>query len=191
MTRGPPYDYHRIIPLGLDQGGNEVALEVILKTYDTPDMKTTTCAVHQGPWTRACFVALVKGDVPVLGRPRNQDAADWVDWIKQTFYGWRERWVKWNWMVDMLQAWEDWHLNDLRLGTEDQEKALAGFRESNATATLEETKDYLKTKGLLVDRAHEYGGALFDYMPWLLRVLDKKAADAIIDLAEEGLDQSN
>lgn len=195
--RGPPYDYHQVIPLGLDPGGNEVALEVVLRTYGDSGTQrlTTEMEPHRGPWTRACFVALTKGadvqnDVPVLGKPTNQDAAAWVAWIRETAPTWRQLRVSPDWLDAILQLWERWYLNDLKPGTEAQMEAVEWFR--GKEFTLEEIRFRLEAEGLLVDRGCEFGAAVFDYGPgFLLRVLDKETADTIIDLAEEALDQPN
>jgi len=193
--RGPPYDYHQVIPLGLDPGGNEVALEVVLKTYGDEKTKlfTTEMEPHRGPWTRACFVALTKGEVEVLGKPTNQDAAAWVAWIRETVDTWPNLLVSREWRDAMLQFWERWHLNDLKPGTEAQMEAVGRFEpDPNTEATLEEVRAHLEAEGLLVDRGCEFGAAVFGYGPgFLVRVLDKTTADAIIDLAEEGLDQTH
>jgi len=188
--QGPPYDYHAIVPLGLDPVGNEMALEVVLKTYgdDATQLHTTEMAPHRGPWTRACFVALTKGEVEVLGKPTNQDPVAWVAWIRETVQTWRELWVTQEWLEDMLQAWERWHLNDLKPGTEAQMEAVERFElDSNTEATLEAVRAHLEAEGLLVDRGCEFGAAVFDHGPgFLLRVLDKETADTITNMAEAG-----
>ncbi len=62
--------------------------------------------------------------------------------------------------IRLLEIWNNWHLNDMNVGTEKQTEALKG-----KTLSYEEAVKFLKKKRLYSDKGHKYGVA------WLKREL--------------------
>ena len=81
-------------------------------------------------------------------------------------------------LLEIVRLWSRWHLNSMRAGLPEQEKAVKEYTKNNP---YDYTKvcEYLETKGLLVHNGYRYGSA------WLcepipsddLKAIEKLLAD--------------
>ena len=68
-------------------------------------------------------------------------------------------------LLEILQLWRRWHLNDLRAGTKVQTDALSAW-EGYSEADYKASCNYLESIGLLEERGYKYGHAwLFERVP--------------------------
>ena len=164
----PPYNMHVIVPLGLGPEGAEIAVEVILRTLveeTDGEYRTTDLGTMPGPAIRGCCFGLPKGKV----------RAQTHEWIRENLADFKERWVPDDLLLELMDMWERWHLNDSRIGTEAQ-MALVGrltYFEEHA-----EHKAALEAAGLWVDRGYEYASGR------LVIELNEATAVKLIDLVD-------
>ena len=81
-------------------------------------------------------------------------------------------------LLELLQLWRRWHLNDLRAGTDVQRKALRaweGFLKADYTASC----NYLESIGLLEERGYKYGHA------WLFERVPNEVLNQLTDIFKE------
>lgn len=73
----------------------------------------------------------------------------------------------------LKQAWERWHLNDMRAGTPKQEDAVRKWRTTSNDQSYKAAFEMLKSIDLLVDDGHKYGSKWLkeevplDVLEWL------------------------
>lgn len=84
--------------------------------------------------------------------------------------------------VEIVDLWEQYHLNNLHAGTEKQESCLNEWKKTlDYEPSYSEQCDYLEAQNLLVDNGYKYGSS------WLYRVIperDLKRIKALFTLGE-------
>lgn len=76
----------------------------------------------------------------------------------------------------LKQAWERWHLNDMRAGTPKQEELVRKWRLTADDKSYSEACKMLESNGLLIDGGYRYGTAWlkeevpFDVLEWLFNL---------------------
>lgn len=69
-------------------------------------------------------------------------------------------------LYSLLDIWNRWHLNNMRAGTRGQLALVRYYIQETGNSKFEDICQYLKSKGLLYDRGHKYGGAwLYEPLP--------------------------
>ena len=101
---------------------------------------------------------------------RNEDMKDWKfekDWTPAM-------------MVELLEVWDRWHLNDMKAGTPKQEEFIREWKKSNKYDYNSVCKA-LEEAGLYIDNEYRYGSKwLTEEIPeevikWLFELPDNKA----------------
>lgn len=82
--------------------------------------------------------------------------------------------------TELIAVWREWHLNDMKAGTPEQERALDEWRAASGGEGYEKAVEYLKSRGLyevMHDGApYKYGSA------WLTRELPKDFGARLRDI---------
>lgn len=82
-------------------------------------------------------------------------------------------------VAELCDIWDRWHLNDMCAGTRKQSEALRGKRNRTKHDHYTWACNYLKRKGLLVDRGYKYGAE------WLFEPIPAKVVARIKTLAKK------
>lgn len=91
----------------------------------------------------------------------------------------REIWGHIPKVAELCDIWDRWHLNDLRAGTRIQEDTLRGKKNRSKHEHYTWACNYLRRKGLLVDRGYKYGAE------WLFEPIPAKVVARIKVLAKK------
>ena len=160
---GPPYDYHEIVPIGLDPAGREVALEFVLVTVD-PDDNPPSKTTELKPWdesvTRLTVLGLLKTD-----RAEEVSGAAIIPsayWLRANAGRFKKLWVAGTWLDEVLDVWEKYSLNDSHAGTEAQMDAVADYLRRHPKSSYGDHCAELERQGLYIDHGFEYASE------WLL-----------------------
>jgi hypothetical protein len=82
-------------------------------------------------------------------------------------------------ILEIVKIWKRWHLNDLKSGSDKQQQALKGFGKRPEGWSYDEDVEFLKKKGLYVDRGYSYGSS------WLVEALPTEIENKIKTLASK------
>lgn len=100
------------------------------------------------------------------------------DMIREELMKWRRVFYPVKIVMDLLDIWDKWHLNDLHAGTRAQEEAIKEAEgQTDKGLDYEQRRELLRSKGLLLDRGYEYGTA------WLVEPLHPGMRETIKQLA--------
>ena len=185
------YNQGARVVIGKNPAGYEVTLEFTIKTYGQDgDMRTTTePRPYTGPFVRFCVIGTTQD--PAVGVAKTFSGQ-----IQGRIRGELDRYqvlyVSRKWLDRILELWDQYHMNDMKAGTEAQLYIVdsADKRRNQWHGCLEEWSvhrfycEVLKVCGLYVDQGYEYAGR--DY----LRVISDKDLDEILNLIEEGAEES-
>ena len=80
-------------------------------------------------------------------------------------------------MVEIVRLWKLYHLNDMKAGDKEQEKAVKEYTKNNSY-DYEKVCEYLESKNLLVHNNYKYGSA------WLKEEIPQKDIEKIKELLE-------
>lgn len=78
-------------------------------------------------------------------------------------------------MVEIVRLWKLYHLNDMKAGDKEQEKAIEEYTKNNPY-DYEKVCEYLESKNLLVHNGYKYGSA------WLKEEIPQKDIEKIKEL---------
>lgn len=78
-------------------------------------------------------------------------------------------------MVEIVRLWKLYHLNDMKAGDKEQEKAIKEYTKNNSY-DYEKVCEYLESKNLLVHNGYRYGSA------WLKEEIPQKDIEKIKEL---------
>jgi hypothetical protein len=78
-------------------------------------------------------------------------------------------------MVEIVRLWKLYHLNDMKAGDKEQEKAIKEYTKNNSY-DYEKVCEYLESKNLLVHNGYKYGSA------WLKEEIPQKDIEKIKEL---------
>lgn len=99
-------------------------------------------------------------------RPRARDSeycGQIQDIIREELPNYKEFFMRKEDIIEVLDIWDRWHLNDMRAGTPKQEKAL---RQKPEIVEYTERCEYLKKLGIYEDNGYKYGhGWLYEPLP--------------------------
>jgi hypothetical protein len=106
----------------------------------------------------------VEGPLPsgnCLGSCGQIDMHEWK--FKKLHSGWTPSLVN-----KFREVWKNWHLNDMKAGSPNQEKAIKEWLSTGAKYSYEGACEMLKSKGLLEDSAYIHEGKPYRYgSAWL------------------------
>ena len=91
---------------------------------------------------------------------------------------------KTNAQQELVDIWNEWHLNDMHSGTEKQEEALYKHF-GNKNVDYVEQCEYLKSIDLYEDNGYKYGTS------WLVRELPEDIVDTLENIIEELIEENN
>ena len=78
-------------------------------------------------------------------------------------------------MTEIVRLWKLYHLNDMKAGDKEQEKAIKEYTKNNSY-DYEKVCEYLESKNLLVHNGYRYGSA------WLKEEIPQKDIEKIKEL---------
>lgn len=81
-------------------------------------------------------------------------------------------------VFSLHKLWKQYHLNDIKAGTDKQQACLDAWKERPSGFSFTEDKEHLLSKGLLDDRGYRFGNA------WLVNIIPEKDAWKIRNLLE-------
>lgn len=85
-------------------------------------------------------------------------------------------------LLELNRVWNRWHLNDMRAGTPEQEKAVRWYLENEGKGvySYEAIAQFLETNGLLYDDGYKYGSG------WLKEEVPLEVIEWLFTLPGEG-----
>jgi len=78
-------------------------------------------------------------------------------------------------MIEIVRLWKLYHLNDMKAGDKEQEKAVKEYTKNNSY-DYEKVCEYLESKNLLVHNGYKYGSA------WLKEEIPQEDLEKIKEL---------
>lgn len=184
------YNQGARVVIGKNPSGYDVTLEFTIKTYGKDgDMRTTTEGKpYPGPFVRFCVIGTTQ-DPRVEGQAYSGQIQER---IREGLDRYQFLYVSRKWMGRILELWDLYHMNDMNAGTEAQIEIVrsADKRRDQWLGKSRDWSDHqfycevLKIRGRYIDRGFEYGSQEF------LRVIPEDVLDEILDLVEEGAEES-
>jgi len=89
-----------------------------------------------------------------------------LDGVKEEIDSYKRLKIDRSVLLRIIEIWEEWHLNDLRAGTTKQQAVIKEWKSEGNEFNFTKVSELLDKKGLLYDKAYEYGSSwLVDPLP--------------------------